>query len=82
MMCTLTVPDYFMPGMANPLGPIPCSISEALMSTNCILGLFQVPSVNNLADRPSRSLSGRFPSVCQLLEAITRYVWWSKWPFS
>ena len=27
------------------------------MSTNCILRLFQVPSVNNLADRPSRSLS-------------------------
>ena len=23
-MCTLTVPRYFMPGTANPLGPIPC----------------------------------------------------------
>ena len=33
------------------------SIFEALMSTNRILRLFQVPSVNNLADRPSRSLS-------------------------
>jgi len=33
------------------------SIFEALMSTNCILRLFQVPYVNNLADRPSRSLS-------------------------
>ena len=33
------------------------SICEALMSSNCILRLFQVPSVNNLADRPSRSLS-------------------------
>ena len=33
------------------------SIFEALMSTNCILRLFQVPSVNNLADRPSRSLT-------------------------
>ena len=33
------------------------SIFEALMSTNCILRLFQVPSVSNLADRPSRSLS-------------------------
>ena len=27
------------------------------MSSSCILRLFQVPSVNNLADRPSRSLS-------------------------
>ena len=33
------------------------SIFEVLMSSNCILRLFQVPSVNNLADRPSRSLS-------------------------
>ena len=24
LMCTLTVPPYFMPGTANPLGPIPC----------------------------------------------------------
>lgn len=33
------------------------SIFEALMSTNCILRLFHVPSANNLADQPSRSLS-------------------------
>ncbi len=33
------------------------SIFEALMSTNCILRLFLVPSVNNLADQPFRSLS-------------------------
>ena len=33
------------------------SIFQALMSSSCILHLFQVPSVNNLADRPSRSLS-------------------------
>ena len=33
------------------------SIFKVLMSSNCILRLFQVPSVNNLADRPSRSLS-------------------------
>ena len=62
------------------------SIFEALMSTNCFLRLFQVPSVNNLADRPSRSLSlslsGGFPSVCQLLEATTRRAWWSRWSFS
>ena len=29
------------------------------MATNCILRLFHVPSVNNLADRPSRSISQR-----------------------
>ena len=61
-MFTLTVPRCFMPGMANPLGPIPCrtrwkSIFEALMATNCILRLFHIPSVNRLADRPSQSLS-------------------------
>ena len=33
------------------------SIFESLMATNCILRLFLVPSVNNLADRPPRSLS-------------------------
>ena len=33
------------------------SIFEALMSSNCILRLFQVPSVNNLADQPCCSLS-------------------------
>ena len=33
------------------------SIFEALMSTNCILRLFHVPSVNNFADRTSRSFS-------------------------
>ena len=33
------------------------SIFETLMSTTCNLRLFQVPSVNNLADWPSRSLS-------------------------
>ena len=33
------------------------SIFEVLMFTNCILGLFHVPSANNLADQPSRSLS-------------------------
>lgn len=33
------------------------SIFEALMSNNCILRLFLVPSVNNLAHQPSRSLS-------------------------
>ena len=33
------------------------SIFEVRMSSNCILRLFQVSSVNNLADRPSRSLS-------------------------
>ena len=32
-------------------------IFESLMATNCILRLFLVPSVNNLAERPSRSLS-------------------------
>ena len=32
------------------------SIFEALMSTNCILRLFHVPSAKNLADQPSRSL--------------------------
>ena len=34
------------------------------MSTNCILRLFQVPSVNNLADQPSRSLSLWWIPVC------------------
>ena len=37
------------------------------MSTNCLLRLFQVPSVNNLADRPSRSLSladCRLSAIC------------------
>ena len=43
------------------------SIFEAVMATNCILRLFHVPSVNNLADRPSRSLSLADPVDCLLV---------------
>ena len=43
------------------------SIFEAVMATNCILRLFHVPSVNNFADRSSRSLSLADPVDCLLV---------------
>ena len=64
-MFTLTVPCCFMhawngqSARSHSLSDALKSIFEALMVTNCILRLFHVPSVNNLADRPSRSISQR-----------------------